>query len=194
VSAPWGAGTIALTPSGSGALQFTTAPSAPALGAVTLNGQAQTVKATMGSFTVEDTSGESGWNVTVQGQTGTDKSAVFEGYCENGASACEKNAAKTYGGHALPAESLKLNTSSGAWSTSYGVGAPEFKCNSSSCPLDAATATKIASAPAKAGLGPWTASGFGSSSLTLLLPSTVFALPAHEIYRVNLLWSLNTGP
>jgi hypothetical protein len=193
-SSPWGAGTIALTPSGSGTLQFTTAPSAPTLGVVTLNGQARTVNATMNNFAVEDTSGESGWNVTVEGQAGTGKSPVFKEYCENGASACEQNGAKTYGGHELPAESLKLKTSSASWSTSYGVGQPEFKCSTSSCALDSATAMKIVSAPAKSGLGPWTASGFGSSSLALALPSTLRALPAHEIYRVNLLWSLSTGP
>src|ERR1700756_3033606 len=71
-AAAWGAFT----------LEFVTAPKLPTLPVVTLNAQAQTVTTTMNSFSVSDTRGtKSGWNVTVNGQSDTGKSAVFAQYC-----------------------------------------------------------------------------------------------------------------
>src|SRR5438105_420575 len=61
---------------------FATAPTLPTLPNVTLNGKSQTVNTTMTNFSVIDTRGtKSGWNVTVAGQSGTGKSAVFAQYC-----------------------------------------------------------------------------------------------------------------
>ncbi len=196
-SSPWGAGTIALKPAASGTLQFDVAPSLPALPAVTLNGRAQTVEATMNNFAVDDTSGESGWNVTVSGNTAGGKSAVFKQYCENGAGKCGSSEPHSYvsGGHELPAGSLQLSTSGASWSTNGGAGtAPAFQCSSSACPLDSSTQTKIVSAAEKGGLGPWSTSGFGTGSLSLAAPSTLYGLPEHEIYHVDLLWTLSSGP
>jgi len=196
-SSPWGAGTIALKPASSGTLQFDVAPSVPTLPAVTLNGQAQAIKTTMGNFAVDDTSGESGWNVTVSGNASAGKSSVFKQYCENGASACGATEAHSYAsaGHTLPAGSLQLSTAGASWSTTGGAGgAPAFQCSSSSCPLDSSSQTKIVSAGEKGGMGPWSSSGFGSSSLSLSIPSTVYALPEHEIYHVDLVWTLSSGP
>jgi hypothetical protein len=45
-----------------------------------------------------------------------------------------------------------------------------------------------------AGEGTWTTSGFASTSLALAAPTTLRALPSEEIYRVNVLWTLSTGP
>jgi len=192
----WGAVTLALKP-GAGSLQFDVAPSVPTLSAVTLKGEAQTTHATMSEFAVDDTNTESGWNVTVNGNSNTGKSAVFKQYCENGASACGATPAHSYvsGGQTLPAGSLQLSTSGASWSTNGGAGsAPAFQCNSSSCSMDSASATKIVSAAAKAGLGPWSASGFSASSISLLTPSTTRTLPEHEIYHVDLVWTLSSGP
>ena len=50
------------------------------------------------------------------------------------------------------------------------------------------------SAASGGGLGPWTTSGFGASSLTLSTPSTLRVLPEHELYRADLLWTLSSGP
>jgi hypothetical protein len=44
------------------------------------------------------------------------------------------------------------------------------------------------------GEGTWTTSDFSSSSLALALPTTLRALPSEEVYRVNVLWTLSTGP
>jgi hypothetical protein len=196
-SSPWGAGAIALKPASSGTLQFDVAPTLPTLPAVTLNGQAQTVKASMGNFAVDDTSGESGWNVTVAGNGGVGKSAVFKQYCENGAGKCGATEAHTYvtAGHSLPAGSLSLSTAGAAWSTNGGAGgAPLFQCGASSCPLDSSSQTKIVSAAEKGGLGPWSSSGLAANNLTLNVPSTLYALPEHEIYHVDLVWTLSSGP
>ncbi|MEA2422407.1 MAG: hypothetical protein QOF55_1506, partial [Thermoleophilaceae bacterium] len=57
-------------------LAFTTPPDAPNLPALTLNGQAQTLNATMGNFGVSDATGSgAGWNVTVSGDSSGGKSA-----------------------------------------------------------------------------------------------------------------------
>jgi hypothetical protein len=195
-SIPWEAITIALKP-GTGALGFDVAPSIPALPAVTLNGQAQTTNATMNNFAVDDTTSGTGWNVTVAGNTSAGKSPAFKQYCSNGTEACGSHPANSYvtGGQTLPAGSLQLNTAGASWSTTGGSGtAPAFQCNSTTCPIDASSATKIASTASGAGLGPWKTSGFGATSLALSTPTTLRVLPEHEVYRADLLWTLSSGP
>ncbi len=195
-SSPWGAVTFALKP-GAGALGFDVTPSTPTLPAITLNGQAQTTNATMNNFAVDDTSSETGWNVTVLGNTSAGKSPVFKQYCENGSGACGSTPANSYvsGGRELPAGSLRLSTSGASWTTTGGSGtAPAFQCSSSACSVDAASQTKIVSTAIGGGLGPWSTSGFSATSLALLTPTTIRVLPEHEIYRVDLLWTLASGP
>jgi hypothetical protein len=197
VSVSWGAITIALKP-GTGTLGFDVAPATPALPTVTLNGEAQKTNAKMNDLAVDDTTGSSsGWNVTVKGDTSAGKSPVFKQYCSNGAEKCGADAANAYvgGGRELPADSLQLNTTGASWSTTGGSGtAPAFQCNSPTCPVDASSATKIVSTASGGGLGPWSTSGLSASSLALSTPTTMYALPANEVYRVNLLWTLATGP
>src|SRR4029077_6158485 len=65
-----------------GSLSFSTAPSMPTLKEVTLTGGSQTTNTTMTNFGLQDPAGSrSGWNTTVAGQSGTEKSAVFAQYC-----------------------------------------------------------------------------------------------------------------
>src|SRR5437660_2328521 len=195
-SIPWQTVTIALKP-GAGALGFDVAPSTPALPAITLNGQAQTTNATMSNFAVDDTTSGTGWNVTVAGNTSAGKSPVFKQYCSNGTEACGSDPANSYvaGGQTLPADSLQLNTTGASWSTTGGSGsAPAFQCSSTTCPIDASSATKIVSTASGAGLGPWKTSGFSATSLALSTPSSLRVLPEHEVYRVDLLWTLSSGP
>jgi hypothetical protein len=179
------------------AFGFNPSPALPSLGAITLNAQAQTKTATMSNIGVIDSPGSSdaGWNVTVVGDTSGGKSPVFKQYCSNGVSACGAHAANSYvsGGFSLLANSLTLNTSSGSWSGGTGT-APSFNCNAGGCGVDAGTATKIASAPNGGGNSLWSATGFSSSSLTLLTPSTLRALPASEVYHLDAVWTLNSGP
>ena len=80
-SIPWQMQTIALTPAG-GALSFSSAPNLPDLPGLTLNGSQQTLAAAMPNFAVDDETGsKSGWNVTVNGDSGAGKSPVFARYC-----------------------------------------------------------------------------------------------------------------
>jgi hypothetical protein len=193
-SISWGAITIALKP-GTGVLSFDVAPSTPVLPAVTLNAKAQTASATMNNLAVDDTTAGSGWNVTVAGNSAAGKSPVFKQYCPNTTCATDTGPGYISGGATLPAGSLTLNTTGASWSTTGGAGAsPAFQCNTTPCTLDAASATKIASAASGAALGPWKTSGFGSSSLTLSAPTTLRALKENELYRVDLLWTLSSGP
>lgn len=175
------------------AFEFKTAPALPTLTSVTLNAQAQTVNTTMTNLSVTDTRGtKSGWDITVAGQAGEKKSAVFAQYCP-----VAKCGATPEGyvaaGQKMAANSLKLN-STGATFTG-GTGSPPTLQCSTACNVDSAKAVKIASAATGgAGESTWTTTGFSATSLALAVPTTLRALPSEEIYRVNILWTLATGP
>ena len=189
----WGAISFALKPA-TGVLSFAKAPNLPALPSVTLNGQSQTKNATMPDFAVDDTTSGSGWNVTVNGDSSAGKSAVFKQYCSNGASACGSDAANSYvtGGRTLAAGSLKINSTGASWTGGSG-SAPTFQCGSG-CSGDAGAATKIVSASASGGLGGWSTTGLSATSLALSAPTTVRTLPANEVYRADVVWTLASGP
>jgi hypothetical protein len=179
-------------PAAQAAFEFGTVPKLPVLSAVTLNAKAQTVNTTMTNFSVIDTRGtKSGWNVTVAGQSGSGKSAVLAQYCPK--AKCGTDAeGYVAAGKTMAAKSLSLN-STGAKFTGAGT-APTLQC-SAACSVDSAAAVKIASAATGgAGESTWTTTGFSATSLALSVPTTLRALPTEEIYRVNLLWTLATGP
>jgi hypothetical protein len=167
----------------------------PTLKEVTLTGGSQTTNTTMSNFGAQDATGSgSGWNTTVAGQSGTEKSAVFAQYCPT--ATCGSDT-KGYvpSGATLPANSLTLNSTGASFSAQSGSTgtAPTLQC-SASCNVDSASAVKIASAAASAGMGTWLTTGFSATSLALATSSTLKALSNGEIYRVNLLWTLSTGP
>jgi hypothetical protein len=175
------------------AFEFGTLPKLPALAAVTLNGKAQTVNATMANFSVIDTRGtKSGWNITVIGQAGTGKSAVFAQYCPKATCGSDPEGYVT-GGQKMAANSLTLNSTGAKFSGGTGT-APTLQC-AAACKVDTAAAVKIASAATGgAGESTWTTTGFSATSLALAVPTTLRALKSEEVYRVNILWTLATGP
>jgi hypothetical protein len=179
-----------------GSLAFGTAPDAPNLPALTLNGQAQTLLGTMNNLSVTDATGAAaGWNVTVNGDTGGGKSAVFAQYCP---------IASCGGGHTGPAyvgsgftlgpNSLTLNSTGAGFSALNGTTgtAPTHSCGSG-CFVDAAAPVKVISAASGAGMGGYQAT-YTASDLSLSAPSTVKALQTSEVYRIDLLWTLSSGP
>jgi hypothetical protein len=177
-----------------GALTFTTAPNVPNLPTLTLDGSTQTATAQMNSFSVTDATGSAaGWNVTVEGDTGSGKSAVFKQYCTALVTCANGDAAgyKSSGALTLSANSLVLS-SSGAGFTGTGT-APTHQCGSG-CNVDTASPVKLVSAAANAGMGLWLTTSWGASSLTLTAPPTAKSLPSDEVYRVDLVFSLNSGP
>lgn len=187
------AGVLLGLPAAAAALSFSEKPALPTLPTVTLNGGAQTVHASMTNFSVTETFGESGgWNVTVKGLSGTGKSAVFAQYCPN--TLCGSDA-KGYvaGGQSLPANSLTLSSSGASFIGGTGT-TPTLQC-STGCNVDSSTAVKIASRATGSSPGAtWKTTGFSTSSLSLKVKSTLRALKAEEIYRVDVLWTLSTGP
>jgi hypothetical protein len=175
------------------AFEFGTAPKMPTLSSVTLNGKVQTVNTTMTNFSVIDTRGtKSGWNITVIGQAGVGKSAVFAQYCPK--AKCGTDAeGYVAAGQKLAVNSLKLNSTGAKFAGGTGA-APTLQC-AASCNVDSAAAVKIASAATGgAGESTWTTSGFSATSLALAVATTLRALANEEVYRVNLLWTLATGP
>ena len=178
-----------------GSLSFSTVPALPTLSSITLNGAAQTTNSTMTNFGVADATGSgSGWNATVAGQSGSEKSAVFAQYCPTATCGTDT---KGYvpSGATLAANSLTLSSTGASFAAQSGSTgtAPTLQC-SSACNVDSATAVKIGSAAVSAGMGTWLTTGFGATSLALATPSTLKALSNGEVYRVNLLWTLSTGP
>jgi hypothetical protein len=178
-----------------GTLSFSTTPAMPTLSAVTLTGAAQATNTTMTNFGITDATGSgSGWNTTVAGQSGSEKSAVFAQYCPT--ATCGSDT-KGYvpSGATLAANSLTLNSTGASFSAQGGTTgtAPTLQC-SSACNVDSASAVKVASAAVNAGMGTWLTTGFTATSLALSTPSTLKLLSNGEVYRVNLLWTLGTGP
>lgn len=172
-----------------GSLAFGTGPDVPNLPALTLNGQSQTLNATMANYSVSDATGSgSGWNTTVVGDNGSGKSAVFKQY---------NTTTSTYGSFTLAQNSLTLNSTGAGFTAQGGTTgtAPTHQCGSG-CFVDAAPGSpvKTVSAASGAGMGTYLTNGYSATSLALSAPSTVKALGANEVYRVNLVWSLNSGP
>jgi hypothetical protein len=177
---------------GAAELKFGTAPALPALPAVTINAKSQAPHATMNNFSVANTlTTKSGWNVTVAGQSGTGKSAVFAQYCPKAKCGSESEGYAT-AGKTLAANSLTLSSTGASFTGGTGT-APTLQC-SSACNVDSASAVKVVSAATGAGEGTWTTTGFSATSLTLAVATTLKTLPAEEVYRVNILWTLATGP
>jgi hypothetical protein len=178
-----------------GSLSLSTSPAMPVLSPITLNGQAQTTNTTMTNFGVADATGSgSGWNTTVEGQSGSGKSAVFAQYCPK-LKCGSDNEGYVAGGASLAANSLTLNSTGATLTAQNGTTgtAPALQC-STACNVDHGSAVKIVSAAASAGMGTWLTSGFSATSLALSTPTTLKALANEEVYRVNLLWTLSTGP
>jgi hypothetical protein len=181
-----------------GALAFgTPAPDVPNLPSLTLNGQVQTLNGQMASFAMSDATGSgSGWNVSVIGDTAALKSPVFKEYCNSG-SACGSVPANSYasGGATLAPNSLTLSSTGAGFTAQNGTtGTPPTHQCGSPCNVDSGSQVKVVSAAIGAGMGTYQANTYGASSLALSAPTTVKALGASEVYRVDLVWSLNSGP
>ncbi|MGZ4321534.1 MAG: hypothetical protein ACXVHJ_05735 [Solirubrobacteraceae bacterium] len=186
--------TLALTAGSSMAttVALTTAPTLPALSGVTLNGQTQSTF-TLWSNAMKITSSgtNNGWNLTVNGNSAAGKSAVFKQYCPNATCGTHTGPGYVSGGFTLPADSLTLNTSGASWTGA--APRPAYQCSVSPfCKVDHAAATKVVSASTGVALATWT--GSGTSVLTLATPATLRKLQTGEVYRVDVVWTLSSGP
>jgi hypothetical protein len=185
---------LASTPNSAQAIvSFSPAPNAPNMPGVTLNGAAQSDTATMANWGVAETLSLSGWNVTVAGDTGAGKSAVFKQYCPNATCSSDSGPGYIAGGYTLPSGSLTLDSTGADWTGNIGTK-PSHLCNSG-CAMDTTTPVKVASKSSLGALGTWTTTGYSSSSLSVAVPTTIRTLTqSGEVYRVDLVWTLSTGP
>ena len=173
-------------------VSFSTAPNAPNLPTVNLNGTAQTDNATMANWGVSQTLAITGWNVTVEGDTSAGKSAVFKQYCPNATCGSHSGPGYIAGGHTFAAGSLTLDSSGADWTGGIGTK-PSHLCNAG-CLMDTTTPVKVANISGGL-LGTWTTTGYSSSSLQVSVPTTTRALTEPgEVYRVDLVWTLSSGP
>lgn len=186
--------TLALTAGSSMAttVAFTTAPTLPTLNGVTLNSQSQsTATIWSNAMKIASSGTNSGWNLTVNSISGTGKSAVFKEYCPNTTCGTHPGPAYVTGGFTLPADSLTLNTGGASWTSA--APRPTYQCSVSPfCKIDQTTATKVVSASTSVALGTWT--GSGSSVLTLATLASLRKLQTGEVYRVDVRWTLSSGP
>jgi hypothetical protein len=186
--------TLALTPGSSLAttVAFTTAPALPTLTGVTLNGQSQsTLTIWPNAMKITSSGTNTGWNVTVNTTSAGARSSVFKQYCPNTTCGTDSGPGYVTGGFTLPADSLTMNTSGAGWTTSGTK--PAYQCSVSPfCKIDQTTATKVVSASTSVALGTWT--GSGSTILTLATPASLRKLQTSEVYRVDVVWTLSSGP
>jgi hypothetical protein len=180
-----------LLPTNAPGLSFSTAPALPALPTVTLNAKAQISTTQMTNFAVNDTLG-SGWNITVAGNTAAGDSPVFAQYCPNAGGCATDAFGYIPAGKTLPPDSLTLNTTGASFTTLLG-GTATFTCNTV-CDIDTTTPSKIATETTGAITATWTSTGFSTTSLALSTATTLKTLPVAEVYRLNVIWTLNTGP
>jgi hypothetical protein len=186
--------TLALTAGSSMAttVALTTAPNLPTLTGVTLNGQSQSTSTIWSNAMKITSSGtNNGWNLTVNGNSAVGKSAVFKQYCPNATCGTDSGPAFITGGFTLPAGSLTMNTSGASWTSA--APRPAYQCSVTPfCKIDQTTATKVVSASTSVALGTWT--GSGSTVLTLATPASMRKLQTNEVYRLNVVWTLSSGP
>ena len=186
--------TLALTAGASTAttVALTTAPNLPALTGVTLNGQSQsTLTIWSNAMKITSSGTNNGWNLTVNGNSAVGKSAVFKQYCPNATCGTDSGPGYITGGFTLPAGSLTMNTSGASWTSA--APRPAYQCSVTPfCKVDQTTATKVVSAATSVALGAWT--GSGSTVLTLATPASMRKLQTNEVYRLDLVWTLSSGP
>jgi hypothetical protein len=120
---------------------------------------------------------------------------VFKQYCPNATCGGDTGPGYVTSGQTLAANSLILSTTGASFTGQNGTTgtAATLQC-ASACNVDSATAVKIASAAAGTGMGTWATTGWGGSSLALSTPSTLKTLQANEVYRADLVWTINSGP
>ena len=186
--------TLALTAGSSMAttVALTTAPNLPTLTGVTLNGQSQsTFTIWSNAMKITSSGTNNGWNLTVNGNSAAGRSAVFKQYCPNATCGTDSGPGYITGGFTLPADSLTMNTSGASWTSA--APRPAYQCSVTPfCKIDQTTATKVVSASTSVALGTWT--GSGSTVLTLATPASMRKLQTNEVYRLDLVWTLSSGP
>ncbi len=176
-------------------LTFNTVPALGTLSGFTLDGQTQTTttSTTLNNFAVTSSGANAGWNMTVASVAGGGKSSVFKQYCPPVSAPCGADGAGyVAGGYTLPADSLTLDTAGATIGGAAGTK-PTFQCSVSPfCNVDTTTPSKVLSAAATVSLAKWTAAG--TSTLSLSTPASLHKLQTNEVYRINLVWTLNSGP
>ncbi|MEK6251303.1 MAG: hypothetical protein AABM43_05050 [Actinomycetota bacterium] len=181
-----------------GPLGFGGAPGLPGVPSLPLDGRARTLSARMANFEVSDASGSGlGWSITVSGGDSPGKSPVLKQYCPMAACGADRGPGYIGGGSALPADSLTLDSRGARFDGQGGTTGtpPSHQCDEG-CFVDAPpdSPSKVVVAGSRAGMGTFQTNGFSVSSIRLVAPSTARSLPPREVYRVDLSWSLNSGP
>jgi hypothetical protein len=156
------------------------------------------LRSRMPDFEVSDASGGGrGWSITVSGDTGRDRSPLLKQYCP--LRECPGGHRRGYvvEGVTLPPNSLTFDSSGASFEPVRGSAGrpPTFRCGDA-CFVDVfpGSPSKLAVAEVGSGMGTFRARGFSPSSIKLVAPNAPPTLPPGQIYRVDLSWTLNSGP
>jgi hypothetical protein len=152
----------------------------------------------MASYAVTDASGSGeGWSISVSGARGPGRSPVLRQYCPSAGCGGDPGPGYVSNGLSLPANSLALDSSGAEFHSQWpGSGAPPVHSCDRLCFIDArgSLPSKIAVAAMGAGIGAFKATGFEKDSFRFVGPVEPGKLPRGQRYRVDVGWSLNTGP
>jgi hypothetical protein len=181
-----------------GPLGFGQPPGVPEAPSLTLNGETQAASTQMANFVVTDASGTAeGWGLTVSGDSSPGHSPVLRQFCTVAICGMVRGPGFVPSGATLPPDSLVLDSRGAGFTPEGGSSgsAPSHQCNGG-CFVDAPpdAPSKVIAAGAGGGMGTFSTSGFSSSSLRLVAPGSTRGLPRGQVYRIDLSWTLNTGP
>jgi hypothetical protein len=181
-----------------GPLGFGQPPGVIEVPSLTLDGETQAVSTKMANFAVTDASGTAeGWGLTVSGDASPGHSPVLKQFCMVAICGSLSGPAYVPSGATLPAGSLMLDSRGAGFTPEGGSSgsAPSHQCNGG-CFVDAPpdAPSNVITAGAGGGMGTFSTSGFSNSSLRLVAPGSAHGLPRGQVYRVDLSWTLNTGP
>ena len=170
----------------------------PGITAVDREGQPNILSSRMPGFEVSDASGAGlGWSITVSGDARHGLSPVLKEYCPLAECGSDPGPGYVAGGITLPHNSLILDSSGARFDPRRGTTGlpPTYRCDHA-CFVDVSpkSPSKVVTAGVGAGMGTFKARGFSDSSVRLVAPRMAPPLPPKETYRVDLSWSLNSGP
>ena len=173
-------------------LALTTAPTLPTLTGVTLNGQSQNTLTTWSNAMKITSSGtNTGWNLTVNSASGVGKSAVFKQYCPNTTCGTDTAPDMSPADLRFPADSLTLNSGAELAGRPRHPGR-HISAASARSARSTDYGDKVVSASTTWRSATWT--GRVRPMLSLATPASLRKLQTGEVYRVNVVWTLSSGP
>src|SRR6202034_2235040 len=95
---------------------------------------------------------------------------------------------------AKPSRPTRSHSTRPEQASQHSSAAPRPSPATPPAPIDTAMPLTVATESTATITASWTTTGFSATSLALNAPTTLRTLPASEVYRLNVIWTLSTGP